>query len=118
MLDPGHLYDLSCLDGDQLQRLRFVKRVGKRYPGNRGPAYSGTTSQEVLRSLIERARYVNSQIPCAETEAAIGNLQTALLLFEMRAARVHGRPLDFPSLTEFEAAPPCPHCMHVRCEKA
>lgn len=48
----------------------FVKREGEHFPGNVGH-YPGTTMQEVLRVLIDRAKYVNSQIPCLETEMAI-----------------------------------------------
>ena len=116
VLDAGHLYELASLDGGDVRILRFVKRMGPKYPGNDW-AYGGTTSQEVLRALIDRARYLNAQIPCAETEAIIGNLQTALLLFEIRAARVHGRPLDLPSLRDFERLVPCAHCLHVECKE-
>ena len=98
VIDPGHLYQLAERDGvsgaNSLPALRFVKRVGDRYPGNKPPAYPGTTIQEVIRALIDRAEYVNRQIPCAETEAAIGALKIALLLFEVRASRVDGRMLD------------------------
>jgi len=113
--DPGHLYTLPSLDDGQPQELRFVKRIGEKYPGNEPPAYGGTTMQEVIRALIDRAEYLQQQIPCCETEAAIGNLRTALLLFEIRAARVHQRSLDFKRLRDFEAAERCGHCLHVGC---
>lgn len=53
VIDPGHVYDLRSLDGEQLNRLVFVKREGPSYPGNVGH-YPGTTMQEVLRALIDR----------------------------------------------------------------
>ena len=70
VIDPGHVYDLRRLDGPGVERLTFVKREGPRYPGNVGK-HPGTTMQEVIRALIDRAEYVNAQIPNAETEAAI-----------------------------------------------
>lgn len=114
VVDPGHVYELDTLDGDGSSIvLRFVKRVGEHYPGN-GSAYSGTTSQEVLRALIERTEYVNNQIPCFETEAAAGLLKAALALFESRAARVHGRILD-ATLDYLIYGQTCPKCGHIGC---
>jgi hypothetical protein len=58
VIDPGHEYELASLDGEKAVRLTFVKRIGARYPGNKGPSYSGTNCQEVLRVLIDRAGIV------------------------------------------------------------
>jgi hypothetical protein len=118
VLEPGHLYQLACLDGDKVEFLQFVKRIGDHYPGNRPPAWPGTTMQEVLRALIERAQYVNRQIPCAETEAAIGLLSAALFLFEVRAKRVKGKTLDLPTLGAAVLGDTCGECGHVRCDEA
>lgn len=120
VVEPGHIYQLRLLDESPSRinphdTLRFVKRVGEKYPGNEYPRHPGTICQEVLRALIDRAEYLNKQIPCAKTEAAIGNLRSALLLFEIRAARVHNRTLGFSCLKEFEEAIPCNHCLHVGC---
>lgn len=115
VLDPGHLYQLACLDGDRTEFLQFVKRVGARYPGNELPAYPGTTMQEVLRALIDRAQYVNRQISCAETEAAIGLLTAALLLFEVRAKRVKGKQLNLPTVDAAVRGLICADCGHVAC---
>jgi hypothetical protein len=116
VIDPGHRYELGTLDGSGLPYpLQFVKRVGDKYPGNLPPAYPGTTMQEVLRALIERAQYVNRQIPCAETDAAIQLLGSALLLFEIRAKRVKGRTLDAGSIADVLSAETCPDCGHVQC---
>lgn len=117
VIDPGHRYELRMLDdptGVAFQTLTFVKREGEGYPGNIG-SHSGTTSQEVLRALIERAEYVNRQIPCAETEAAAELMRTALVLFELRAARRHGRHLDMPSVNRLVYSPTCVKCNHVGC---
>ncbi len=118
-LDPGHYYGLATLDGKQGNQflLRFVKRIGEGYPGNEAPGYEGTTLQEVMRALIDRARYVNQQIPCAETEAAIGLLEGALLLFEVRAKRVKGKMFDTPLLSDVIDGIICPTCGHVKCDE-
>lgn len=115
IVEPGHLYVLDELDGELSQHLIFVKREGPHYPGNVG-AHPGTTSQEVLRALIDRARYVNRQILCVETECAIGLLQTALALFEMRAKRVKGQGLNqVTTIAGLLVAPTCLTCGHVYC---
>lgn len=116
VLDPGHDYVLESLDGDAPQRLTFVKREGAGFPGNVG-SHPGTTMQEVLRALIERAEYVNAQIPCAETEAAAEMWKASLVLLEARAARRHGRvPADFETLDEAWMARGCERCGHVGCD--
>lgn len=115
VLDSGHLFELAHLDGPGHETLRFVKRIGDRFPGNAGPAYAGTTLQEVLRALISRSEYVNGQIPCAETEAAIGLLKAALALFEIRAKRVKGEALDVATLDAIVNGATCPTCGHVFC---
>jgi hypothetical protein len=65
VMDPGHWYELALLDALPnrlgLETLRFVKRVGDKFPGNQLPAYAGTTTQEVLRALIDRTKYVDAQ---------------------------------------------------------
>ncbi len=116
VVDPGHEYILDSLDGDLPQRLVFVKREGRKYPGNVGH-HPGTTMQEVLRALIERATYVNGQIECPETTLAISALQTALYLFESRAARRHGRSLEGVTLQDvFDGQGKCSACGHVGCK--
>ena len=115
ILETGHDYLLDSLDGGQPIRLTFVKREGSKFPFNKG-SHPGTNVQEVLRSLIERTKYLLSQIPCAETEAALGNLQSALLLFEMRAARRHGRHLDLYGVDFLVCSATCSECGHIGCE--
>lgn len=117
VLDPGHAYSLDSLDGDFEQVLQFVKREGPKYPGNVGH-YPGTTMQEVLRALIERATYVNNQIPCPETTLAVGLMQSALFLFESRAARRHGRVFEASIEDLVSGQNKCPLCGHVGCKQA
>lgn len=118
IIDSGHLYELRNLDdpvGESFQTLKFVKREGDGYPGNHGH-YAGTTSQEVLRALIQRGEYVNGQIPCAETEAATDLMKAALVLLELRAARRHGRVVDASTVDRFVYAATCEKCNHVGCQ--
>lgn len=114
IIDAGHVYLLDCIDGDEPQRLRFVKREGEGFPFNEG-SHNGTNCQEVLRALIDRTRYMLLQKPCAETEAALHNLESALLHYESRAARRHGRHLDLYSVHELVCGSPCKTCGHIGC---
>lgn len=117
VLDPGHEYLFNSLDGGDKQHLQFVKRNNppEKYPGNQD-SYPGTTTQEVLRALIDRSIYVNQQIPCPETTATIGLFRTAIYLLESRAKRVHGETLDVP-LNAIEIETTCPTCGHIRCTR-
>lgn len=116
VLDPGHRYELESLDGELRQVLQFVKRCDppEKYPGNTS-AYPGATVQEVLRALLDRLVYVNQQRPCAETEACVHLLRTALMLLEVRASRHHGTVFEAMGLREVEGMRPCPSCGHLRC---
>lgn len=116
-LDPGHRYELACLDLGAPGTIQFVKRIGYGYPGNTGNPCPGTNCQEVLRALIDRCLYLNGQIPCAETEVAIALMKAALLQFEVRAKRVKGKTLTV-SLDEVIAGPICRVCGHVQCSES
>ena len=94
VIDPGHYYVVENYDGSGIQKLYFLKRVGKGYPFNQPPPHKGTNCQEVIRVLIDRVKYLDKQIPCDENKLIIKNLQSALWLFEKRAAARHH--IDFP----------------------
>lgn len=120
VIDPGHTYHLRSLDlphGDRgFAILKFVKREGPGYPGNVGH-HSGTTTQEVLRALIERAKYVDNQIPDPGNLMVIRCLRDSIWYLEERAARRHGRPWTLPIGFEgIEDLPTCPKCNHIGCE--
>lgn len=120
VLDPGHLYRFNLLDEDSYpgkireDGVRFVKREGENYPGNKG-IYPGTTLQEVLRACTDRLRYVNGQIRSHWNDDALGHLREAIRLLEQRAAERHGRSTDI-SLDEAEFGECCKKCNHVGCE--
>lgn len=113
VVDPGHEYLLDSLDGDQENRLVFVKREGEKYPGNVGH-HPGTTMQETLRALIDRAKYVNNQIPDRDTAFAMAHMEWAVFYLERRAARRHGR--EAPTVEEAVHGAKCYKCGHVGCE--
>lgn len=115
ILDAGHIYRLEGYNGGESQVLTFIKRQGDGFPFNEGE-HGGTNCQEVLRALIDRTEYMMRQIPCAETEAAVGCMKTALFLFESRAARRHSRHLDLPDLSAAVRMQPCTQCGHLGCE--
>jgi hypothetical protein len=117
VIDPGHVYALDSIDGVYVQSLTFVKREGDKWPGNQGH-HPGTTSQEVLRALINRFKYVNQQLPCWETQACIHMAETMIGILESRAARVHGRVLEIATLAGIDYFGMCPVCGHVLCPHA
>lgn len=90
-IDKGHSYGLLRLDAgrDEHFILRFVKRVGPRYPGNED-SYPGTIIQEVLRACIARLKYLHGQKPHWINPVCVDLLRACLILLEMRAAEQHG----------------------------
>jgi hypothetical protein len=115
VIDPGHDYWLNELDGGYPQpvsRLTFVKREGPNFPGNVG-SHQGTTSQEVLRALIQRAEYVYNQIPCWETRLSVFLMGLVIWLYEHRAAKRHHR--KSPRFYDATFGKTCPQCGHVGC---
>jgi hypothetical protein len=105
-----------CLDGvrGREESLRFVKREGGGYPGNVGH-HAGTTSQEVLRALIDRAEYVDNQERHVANTIAIANMKMVVWMYEQRAADRHGRSLDF-GIAKAVYGKTCDKCGHVGCE--
>ena len=119
ILDPGHKYHLLSLDTPQpddygFQVLTFVKREGPGYPGNVGH-HAGTTTQEVLRALINRSLYVNNQIFDWRNDMVTKKLRECILQLELRAAERHERGLYVPKLAGIESMPTCPKCNHIGC---
>jgi len=128
VIDPGHRYVLHELDSAQpdnlgphslTAELRFVKREGEGYPGNVGH-YCGTTTQEVLRALIDRTQYVDGQIHDDRNDEVLYHLRSAIFYLEARAADRHGRLEEFNAkipiqLPVIETLPTCEKCNHIGC---
>lgn len=120
VIDPGHVYLLNSLDIDvesptPVVTLRFVKREGPGYPGNVGH-HSGTTTQEVLRALIDRTKYVNNQIHDDHNDEVLFHLRSAIFALEMRAAERHGRTPPVYDINKIEDVPYCEKCGHIGCD--
>jgi len=123
VIDPGHVYEVDVYDGDntETQRITFMKREGKGFPGNVGH-HPGTNCQEILRVLINRILYLNNQIPCDDNKRLIYNLRYCLLEFERRAIIRHGADDLYPmQLWDVDDVPvenmlTCRVCGHTRCK--
>lgn len=91
VLEPGHVYQLTTLDGDDPVIIRFVNREDT--------PHSGTQVQEVLRAqidsleaLIDRTNHCDGCLPWIGNERVIKSmseaqrqLRLALLYHEQRA---------------------------------
>lgn len=82
--EPGHAYLLDCYDGEAYQSLVFVNRE----PGGE---HAGTTTQEVLRALIDRTRYCDDCANWIGNDAIVYHLRMALALHEARALMRHAQ---------------------------
>lgn len=110
-IDAGHLYEVSNADGDGTQRIQFVVRrdlAGEPLPPER--RREGILSQELLRVLIDRTLYLNSEDPCDEDVQIVHKLRDCLRLYESRAARRTIEKLSMP-----EHADTCDECGHILC---
>ncbi len=82
---PGHVYDLFQLGSRFLQRLTFVRRSGGAVVYD--TEWPGVQTQEVLRALIDRTKYLDQVLPCLESKDVLWHLRMALFLYEARAWR-------------------------------
>lgn len=85
IIDSGHIYELTQLGDDNTQIIKFIKRSGGSIHYEQ--EWPGLQTQEVLRALIDRTKYLNTILPCNETMEAIKHLQMALYWYEARALR-------------------------------
>ena len=132
-MDPGHNYQIDLYPAkeetgftDQVYSIFFRKRIGEKYPGNWGPSYNGTTTQELLRVIISRSLYVDNQESHPANKALIQRSRYSLSELEFRAAERRGhsyerqfrRDLDSWLMAyTIEEAMPCGICGHIFCRK-
>ena len=85
-IEDGHVYELDQRRGDGLnppggtpdpQRITFVNRE----PGRE---HDGTTTQEVIRALIDRTQYCDHCLPWDGNRQIVAHLRMALTLHECR----------------------------------
>lgn len=85
IINPGHIYELRQLGDDATQTIKFIKRSGGAVQYDQ--EWAGLQTQEVLRVLIDRTKYLDTVLPCKETKESIKHLQMALYWYEVRALR-------------------------------
>lgn len=81
VMTPGHKYALNKLDSNSLRNtitLSFVDR-------GHGSDKPGVTCQEVLRALIDRVGFLESELHWERNKEILYHLRKSLLLFEIRA---------------------------------
>lgn len=81
VIEPGHLYQLSHLDGGGVSKLQFVCRESTDVLSPK----EGVQTQEVLRALIDRTMHCDNCLPWEGNKAIIQHLRMALSLHEARA---------------------------------
>lgn len=84
VIDPGHIYECNQLGGGT-QVITFVKRSSDAVFYE--IEWVGLQTQEVLRALIDRTKFLNTILPCSETDEALYHLRMALYWYEVRAYR-------------------------------
>jgi hypothetical protein len=109
IIEPGHVYSVANVDGPGEQTIRFVRRRDE-HAKLLEESEEGILSQELLRVLIDRVRYLNDEDPCAEDVEIIVRLRESLRLFETRASR---RTIEKMPMVEMADA--CPICHHLLC---
>lgn len=85
VIDPGHIYELDQLGDNNKQKLVFIKRSGGAIQYEK--EWPGLQTQEVLRALIDRTKYLDCVLSCKETKEALKHLRMAVFWYEARAFR-------------------------------
>lgn len=85
VLDAGHRYVLEGNKGTDAQEVTFYKDEKIN-----GDGYGGTTLQEFLRVLIDRAFFLDGQVPGGGVLSMVPVWQGQIIELEVRAAGRHG----------------------------
>lgn len=81
VIETGHVYEPQNRESDAEcagQTIRFINKQP-------GQEHGGTTTQEVIRILIDRTRHCANCMPHPNNERAIYHLRMALVMHEARA---------------------------------
>lgn len=111
VITPGHVYELTNVDGDGTQVIQFVHRRaedGRLLPER--DRTEGIQSQELLRVLINRTMYLHNEQPWSENVEVVHHLRDALRIYEQRASRAAIEKLPMP-----ERIAVCGDCQHMFC---
>lgn len=136
IVEPGHLYVAQAYaareaDGKPVETaldlVRFRKRIGDGYAPNQPPAYAGTSTQELLRIIIDRSKYVQAQKTHTANIAVIDRAQRSIWSLEDRAAYLRGEEYQrtwHHDLSQWmnsghgiEDAGTCDVCGHIFCRQ-
>lgn len=132
--DPGHVFIVEVYPAqestgiitqvDSTDYINFRKRIGDLYPGNTGLASCGTSTQELLRVIIARSKYVNNQESHQANDELISRCRESIFDLEERAAYRRGEDYFYKweqeinnYLKDIETAPTCKICGHIFCSK-
>ena len=85
VLTPGHRYTVTDYEsGNEVQTIQFIhKKPGFSLPQT---VSDGTTAEEVLAVLLDRMKFLQSTLPCAENASVISKLEESLSLLMTRTA--------------------------------
>ena len=83
ILTPGHQYELSNVESGS-QNIQFVEKIDR--VNELANFIDGTTNEEVIAMLIDRMRYLQTQLPCFENALTIQCLEVAMIWLEKRTA--------------------------------
>lgn len=79
VVDVGHKYLLKNNKADTCTELTFFKDACINDNG-----YAGTTNQEVVRALIDRIKFLDSQVPHKVNSEILYHLRKVIVLHEQR----------------------------------
>lgn len=97
VLEKGHIYapairshisDIAPVTDGKVSSIVFLNKQP-------GQEHDGTTTQEVIRILIDRTRHCNNCMPHPNNERVIYHLRMALILHEARALERKAEKGDF-----------------------
>jgi len=97
IITPGHRYELSNFENPiDNQTLQFIEKRPSPHTSDAPmeTVHEGTTSEEVLRVLIDRMNHLQDKFPCRENAVVITHLETALLWLDKRTADRKARDVE------------------------
>lgn len=96
ILVPGHRYELEGFENPaKTQTIDFIKKSPLPPNGNESvTVFDGTTNEDLLKVLINRTEFLNSEFPCRENSIAITKMQEALMWFEWRTCDRKARGVE------------------------